>query len=181
MACDICIKAKAKEKFQRKIPAWQATKPLELIHTNLCGPISPQSLSGRQYYILYIDDCSHYTWVCFLCSKSSSEVYTGIRDFKNLVKLHLKHCITRFRCDNGKGEYDNEAFQSILTEYGITFEPLPPYTQYKNGVSERMIQTHNAKARACYWTVLFHQACGQKPFPQQTTCTLGTRSYRTMV
>jgi len=36
----------------------------------------------------------------------------------------------------------------ILTEYGITFEPSPAYTQHKNGVSERMIQTHNAKARA---------------------------------
>jgi len=122
------------------------TKPLELIHSNLCGPISPQSLSGRQYYILYIDDFSRYTWVCFLRSKSSSEVCTVFRDFKNLVELQLKHRITRFRCDNGKGEYDNEAFRSILTEYGITFEPSPPYTQHKNRVSERMIQTHNAKA-----------------------------------
>jgi len=120
-ACDICIKATAKEKFQRKVPAWRATKPLELIHSDLCGPISPQSLSGRRYYILYIDDFSRYTWVCFLHSKSSSEVCTVFRDFKNLVKLQQKHRITRFWCDNGKAEYDNKAFRSILTEYGITF------------------------------------------------------------
>jgi len=148
MACDIYIKAKVKEKFQRKVPARRATKPLELIHSDLCGPISPQSPSGRRYYILYIDDFSHYTWVCFLHSKSSSEVCTVFRDFKNLVELEVKHHITRFRCDNGKGEYDNEAFRSILTEYSITFEPSPPYTQHKNGVSEIMIQTHNATARA---------------------------------
>jgi len=49
---------------------------------------------------------------------------------------------------DGKGEYDNEAFRSILTEFGITFEPSPPYTQHKNGISERVIQTYNAKARA---------------------------------
>jgi len=146
-ACDIRIKAKAEEKFQRKVPAGRATKPLELIHSYLCGPISPQSLSGRRYYTLYIDDFSRYTWVCFLRSKSSSDVCTVFRDFKNLVELQLKHCITRFRYDNGKGEYDNEAFRSILTEYSITFEQSPPYTQHKNGVSERMIQTHNAKAR----------------------------------
>jgi hypothetical protein len=60
-ACDICIKAKAKEKFQRKIPARRASKPLKLIHSDLCGPISPQSRSGRRYYILYIDDFSRYT------------------------------------------------------------------------------------------------------------------------
>jgi len=65
-ACDIYIKAKAKEKFQRKVPSRRATKPLELIHSDICRPISPQSLSGRRYYILYIDDFSRYTWVCFL-------------------------------------------------------------------------------------------------------------------
>jgi len=113
-----------------------------------CGPNRPQSLSGRRYYIQYIDDFSRYTWVFFLCSKSSSEVCTVFRDFKNLVELQLKHCITRWRCDNGKGEYDNEVFPSILTEYGITFEPSPPYKQHKNGVSKMMIQIHNAKAHA---------------------------------
>jgi len=51
------------------------------------------------------------------------------------------------RQSDGKGEYDNEAFRSILTEFGITLEPSPPYTQHKNGVSQRMVQTHNAKAR----------------------------------
>jgi len=51
------------------------------------------------------------------------------------------------RQSDGKGESDNEAFRSILTEFCIAFEPSPPYTQHKNGVSERMIQTHNAKAR----------------------------------
>jgi len=110
MACDICIKAKAKEKFQRKVPARRATKPLDLIHSDLCGPSSPQSLSRCRYYILYIDDFSRYTWVCFLHSKSLSEVCTVFRDFKNLVELQLKHHITRFRYDNGKGEYDNEVF-----------------------------------------------------------------------
>jgi len=37
-ACDICIKAKAKEKFQRKVPARRATKPLELIHSDCVDP-----------------------------------------------------------------------------------------------------------------------------------------------
>jgi len=44
--CNICIKAKAKEKFQRKIPARRASKPLELIHSDMCGPIGTASQSG---------------------------------------------------------------------------------------------------------------------------------------
>jgi len=56
--------------------------------------------------------------------------------------------MVRFRCDHGKGEYDNSLFRWILRESGISFEPSPPYTQYKNGVSERMIRTIVTKARA---------------------------------
>jgi hypothetical protein len=56
--------------------------------------------------------------------------------------------IRPFRCDNGKGEYDNQLFRGILSSSGISFEPSPPYTQHKNGVSERMIATITTKARA---------------------------------
>jgi len=55
--------------------------------------------------------------------------------------------IARVRCDNGKGEYDNRRFRGILGVSGISFEPAPPYTQHKNGKSERMIQTLVTKAR----------------------------------
>ena len=57
-ACSVCAKAKAKQQFQRKVPATRAEKPLELIHSDVCGPISPMSLSGCRYYVLYIDDYS---------------------------------------------------------------------------------------------------------------------------
>ena len=56
--------------------------------------------------------------------------------------------MVRFRCDNGKGEYDNGLFRGIIRASGISFEPSPPYTQHKNGVSERMIRTIVTKARA---------------------------------
>ena len=85
----------------------------------------------------------------FLRSKTSAEICAVFREFKASVELkHRPNRIARFRCDNGKGEYDNQSFRSILAESGISYEPSPPYTQHKNGVSERMIQTHNAKARA---------------------------------
>ena len=54
-ACLVCAKTKAKEQFQRKAPAARAEKALELIHSDLCGPISPLSQSGCRYYVLFID------------------------------------------------------------------------------------------------------------------------------
>jgi transposase InsO family protein len=149
--CTVCLVAKAKESFQRQTPSTRASKPLQLIHSDVCGPISPPSLSGFRYYIIYVDDYSRYTWIYFLRTKSTTEIVSIFIEFKNKIELEFHHNgfkITRFRCDNGKGEYDNKQFRQLLTDFGITFEPSPPYTQYKNGVSERMLQTHNGKGRA---------------------------------
>ena len=41
--------------------------------------------------------------------------------------------IALFRCDNGRGKYDNRLFRGILRVSGILLEPAPPYTQHKNG------------------------------------------------
>jgi hypothetical protein len=149
--CEVCLTAKAKEHFQRRVPSTRATKPLQLIHSDVCGPISPPSLSGFRYYIVYIDDYSRYTWIYFLRTKNSPEVVSVFNEFKAKVELEFQEKIYKvihFRSDNGKGEYDNQLFRQVLTQCGISFEPAPPYTQHKNGVSERMIQTHNVKGRA---------------------------------
>jgi len=56
--------------------------------------------------------------------------------------------IKRFRCDDGRGEYDNKTFRYVLAACGTTYEPCPPYAQHKNGVAERMIHTITEKAQA---------------------------------
>jgi hypothetical protein len=56
--------------------------------------------------------------------------------------------IKRFRCDNGRGEYDNKSFRYVLAARGSTYEPCPPHAHHKNGVAERMIRTITDKARA---------------------------------
>ena len=99
--CQVCIKAKHTRKFERK-PQPRATKPLELLHSDLCGPINPPSKSGFRYFILYIDDFTHVTWVYFLRTKSSTEVVSVFQDLQARVeKQYPSWLITRFRCDNG--------------------------------------------------------------------------------
>jgi hypothetical protein len=56
--------------------------------------------------------------------------------------------IKRFRCDTGRGEYDNKTFRYVLAARGTTYEPCPPYARHKNGVAERMIRTITEKAQA---------------------------------
>jgi len=56
--------------------------------------------------------------------------------------------VKRFRCGNGRGEFDNKTFRQVLAAHGTTYEPCPPYTHHENGVSEHMIQNITEKARS---------------------------------
>ena len=46
--------------------------PLELVHTNLCGPTKTQSINGEKYFMLFVDDYSKMVWVSFLKHKSKA-------------------------------------------------------------------------------------------------------------
>jgi transposase InsO family protein len=70
------------------------------------------------------------------------------QQFKALVEKEADAPMRRFRSDNGTGEYNNHRFKDFLSTDGIRFEPLAPYTQNQNGVSERAIRTIIEKARS---------------------------------
>ena len=57
--------------------------PLDLVHSDVCGPMSVHLFSGYSYYITLIDDYSRKTWIYFL--KAKSEVFERFQEFKNLV------------------------------------------------------------------------------------------------
>lgn len=59
------------------------SKPLELVHTNLCGPTRTKSLQGDSYFILFIDDFTRMAWVYFL--KEKSEAFNKFKAFKTLA------------------------------------------------------------------------------------------------
>jgi len=126
--CAVCIKAKQQRKIIRQ-PVLRTQKPFELIHSDLCGPILPVSPTGARYFILYIDDFSRTAFLHFLYSKTSSEITAVFQAFRERASNQFPQFrISRFLCDNGKGEYDNAFFRGILKTYGIAFEPSPPYT-----------------------------------------------------
>ena len=59
---------------------------LDLIHSDLCGPMSSVSLRGFEYYVAFIDDHSKKTWIYFLKSKKFEEVLQRFQEFKALVE-----------------------------------------------------------------------------------------------
>jgi hypothetical protein len=57
---------------------------LDLIHSDLCRPMTASSMNGCLYYITFIDDCSRKTWIYFL--KTKDESFSKFQNFKNLVE-----------------------------------------------------------------------------------------------
>jgi hypothetical protein len=53
---------------------------LELIQLDVCGPIPSTSINGYVYYVSFIDDYSHKTWVYFL--KSKDKILVNSRNSK---------------------------------------------------------------------------------------------------
>ena len=59
---------------------------LELIHSDVCGPMSSTSLNGYEYYDTFIDDYSINTWIYFLNTKS--EELEKFKECKSLIENH---------------------------------------------------------------------------------------------
>jgi len=117
--CETCVKTKHRRRFIRT-PVPRATRPLETIHSDVCGPFKCLSFSGAQYFILYIEHYTRFCWVYFLRTKEANEVTGRFQEFRERIrKIFPQWEISRFRCDNGKGEYNNTFFCGILSATGI--------------------------------------------------------------
>ena len=59
---------------------------LEIIHSDVCRPMSSSSLSGYVYYVSFIDDFSKKTWIYFM--KNKDEVFSKLQESKALIENH---------------------------------------------------------------------------------------------
>jgi len=63
---------------------WRASQKLQLIHADLCGPITPISNGSKRYLISFIDDFTRKVWIYFLVEKS--DAFNTFKHFKSLVE-----------------------------------------------------------------------------------------------
>ena len=73
---------------------------LEIIHSNVCGPISSSSLRGYVYYVSFINDFSRKAWIYFM--KNKDEVFSKFKEFKALIENYTEKKIKIVQSDNGK-------------------------------------------------------------------------------
>ncbi|KAI7965543.1 hypothetical protein MJO29_001291 [Puccinia striiformis f. sp. tritici] len=141
--CTVCDVSKMhREPFPSSFPP--VTRPLECIHMDLCGPITPASRGGNRYFLKIIDGYSKYRFIFPLrCKSSTFEVFVT---FLSQVETYTGNKLVSVVSDNG-GEFVNNRFRELYARRGIQHLPSSPYTPQQNPFSERGNRTTIEKAR----------------------------------
>ena len=97
----------------------------ELIHSDVWGPSPIASIGGSRYFVVFIDDYSHYSWIFPM--KSRPELLPIYNNFVKMVETQFSKHIKTFQFDNAL-EYTQYAFQSLLHSYGTVHHLTCPGT-----------------------------------------------------
>ncbi|GBO19376.1 Copia protein [Araneus ventricosus] len=179
--CEVCKLAKTKRKSFKPIGKIKSTKPLQLLHMDVCGPLPSQSLRGHRYFLSITDDYSRKVIVYPM--KNKSEVFDCFTKFQKRAERYLNSKIINIRTDRGM-EFCHNEFQNFLDNQGIRTERTNEYTPEQNGVSERfnytaldavkcLLKDNNlrngfwAEALLCFtytWNRICHQSHNKTPF-----------------
>nr|GEW84880.1 hypothetical protein [Tanacetum cinerariifolium] len=70
-----CEQWKIHRKHHKSKTNFASNKHLYLLHMDLCGLIRVESINGKRYVLVVVDDYSRYTWVIFLHSKDETSEF----------------------------------------------------------------------------------------------------------
>ncbi|KAI5355034.1 hypothetical protein L3X38_007929 [Prunus dulcis] len=137
-ACEGCMLGKQHRDSFPLESTWRASSLLELVHTDICGPMKTESINGNRYFLLFTDDCTRMSWVYFIRNKSSALEY--FKKFKAMTELQSGYKIKGLRSDRG-GEFLSNDFNKFCDEFGIQRQLTIAYSPQQNGVVERKNRT----------------------------------------
>lgn len=132
--CETCMEAKTTRLPFPKQSLTSTNAVLDLIHSDICGPMQVESMSKKRYVLTLIDDYSRYTEIYFLHNKS--EAIDKIREYVAMVENKFNTKPKIFRSDRG-GEFTGNEFKQFMYGMGIKLQYTAPYSPQQNGVAER--------------------------------------------
>ena len=143
--CEPCVKGKMHRLPHYPLNEVKSKEKLQLVYTDICGPMQTRSIGGSHYYISFTDDYSRYCKTYFFNRKN--EAIEKFKEFKESVENEFGLKIKALRSNRG-GEYISEEFQDCLKEKGIKSEPTAAYSPQQNRVAERLNRTLVEAARS---------------------------------
>jgi transposase InsO family protein len=118
-------------------------KQLDLVHGDLCGPVTPATPGGRHYFLLLVDDASWFMWAVLPMKAATVDAIKLVQvatEKETGLKLQV------LRTYNG-GEFTAAEFVVYCADEGIQHHYSASYSPQQNGVVERQNQTVVATAR----------------------------------
>ncbi|GJX71094.1 retrovirus-related pol polyprotein from transposon TNT 1-94 [Tanacetum coccineum] len=153
--CSACQLGKSKKFSHRPKSENTNMEVLHTLHMDLCGPMRVQSIKGKKYILVIVDDYSRFTWVKFLRSKDETPEF--VINFLKQIQLGLNKTVRFIRTDNGT-EFVNQVMSEYYEGVGIFHQKSVPRTPQQNGVVERRNRTLVEAARTMM--IFSNKHCG---------------------
>ena len=154
----------------------RATRPLQLVHSDICGPIevthllvNDKQLNIKWYILTFVDDYSRWLWIAIINDKSGKTVMSHFIKYKMWAERYTGFNIQALRTDGG-GEHVNDELRIHLQMLGIERHTTTAYTPQQNGVAERINRIIMEQRVLCYTRPTYHRPSGRTLWRQQYTC-----------
>nr|GEX01461.1 hypothetical protein [Tanacetum cinerariifolium] len=142
--CSACSLGKSKKQSHKLKPNDTNQEKLYLLHMDLRRPMRVESINGKKYILVIVDDYYRFTWVKFLRSKD--EALEFIIEFLKMIQVRLNANVRNIHADNGI-EFVNQTPRSYYEDVGISHETSVARTPQQNDVVERQNRTLVVAAR----------------------------------
>jgi len=111
---------------------------------DLMGPMHVESIGGKRYILVVVDDFSRFTWVNFIREKS--DIFDVFKELCTQLQREKGCGSVRIRSDHGT-EFENAKFDEYCLDEGIRHKFSSPIIPQQNGVVERKNMTLQESAR----------------------------------
>ena len=116
----------------------RASRPLQLVHSDVHGPVKVPTHQGYRFWISFIDDHSRFKAIYLL--KRKSEAFAAFKQFKAWAENATGQRLGSLRDDKG-GEYMSREFEAFCIDHGIQRQHSARNRPQQNGVAERANRT----------------------------------------
>nr|GFA07047.1 hypothetical protein [Tanacetum cinerariifolium] len=144
--CSACAMGKSTKKTHKPKSEDTNQENLYLLHMDLFGPMRVESVNGKKYTLVIVDDYSRFTWVKFL--RSIDETPDFIIKFLKMIHVRLKVLVCRIRTDN-ETEFVNQTLRDYYEELqpkadiriSIGYAPTKKAFRIYNRHTRRIVET----------------------------------------
>ena len=109
----------------------QTSRLLEFLHIDLMGPAKVQSLGGKKYIFVVVDDFIRYIWVVLL--KDKAEAPEKMIHLCKKLQVEKDTVVARIKSDHGR-EFENTKLATFCNDEGTHQEFSSPKTPQQNGI-----------------------------------------------